>query len=97
MVKTNVDGSTLGCAVILRAKQLIAVLGISRSTAYARMNPASSQFDPNFPKPIRLSSASKRGAVGWLTHDVAAYLELCANLSQRNIPKAGIQTGEAIK
>jgi prophage regulatory protein len=97
MTNINVDVNTIGGAAILRAKQLIAVLGISRSTAYARMNPASSQYDPNFPQPIRLSSASKRGAVGWLMRDVTSYINLCANLSQRDIAKADIQTSEAIK
>jgi prophage regulatory protein len=51
--------------IILRRRQVEARVGLSRSTLYALI------ADGLFPEPIRLSSQ----AVGWLSHEVDAWLE----------------------
>jgi len=79
----NTIKSNAAPVAIMRLPQLREVVQQSRSTIYAKMNPRAKQYDPNFPKPIRLSaSASGRGSVGWLEHEVQAYLHLCAKRSR---------------
>lgn len=56
---------------ILRLRQLLKALGISRSTVYLRIDPKSKYYDPVFPKPIRLGAK----AVGWVLSDVYDYIE----------------------
>lgn len=46
---------------ILRMSELTTLLGISRSSIYEKLNPKSSYYDAEFPKPVRLGAAS----VGW--------------------------------
>ena len=60
---------------VLRLKDVLVMIGISRSTLYDWMNPESRRFN-GFPKPF------KRGlhAVGWCESDVTAWIE-----SRRNI------------
>ncbi|MGG5415670.1 AlpA family phage regulatory protein [Edwardsiella tarda] len=41
--------------------ELTMILGISRSSIYEKLNPRSKYYDADFPKPVRLGSAS----VGW--------------------------------
>ncbi len=67
--------------VVLRRKQLEAKIGLSRSAVYARINPASPQFDPNFPKPIEMG-CGKNPPVGWLSHEVDAWLALLVQNSR---------------
>lgn len=57
--------------VILRRKQLEARIGASRATIYDWLNPKSPRHDVTFPKQVRLSL----GTVGWLEHEVNAWLE----------------------
>ena len=69
--------------VILRLPQLIKLIGVSRSSIYGKMNPKTVQFDPDFPKPIRLGiSTAGRGSVGWLEHEVVEYIKLCTARSR---------------
>ena len=56
---------------IARLDMLLALIGISRSTVYNRINPKSKYYDPMFPRPIRLGAR----AVGWVLEDVYAYIE----------------------
>ena len=58
-------------ATILRRRSVEARLGLSRSTLYDKINPKSPRYDVTFPKPIRLGGS----AVGWLEHEVDAWLE----------------------
>ena len=46
---------------ILRMTELTAILGISRSSIYEKLNPKSRYYDAEFPRPVRLGAAS----VGW--------------------------------
>lgn len=58
---------------ILRRKQVEARTGLSRSTIYAKLtrNPKRpGDYDPTFPRPIPVGVR----AVGWLEHEVDAWL-----------------------
>lgn len=55
---------------IERRRDLESRLRLSRSTIYDKINPKSPRYDATFPKPIRLGG----GAVGWLTHEIDAWL-----------------------
>ncbi|AUV27520.1 TPA: helix-turn-helix transcriptional regulator [Klebsiella michiganensis] len=55
---------------ILRMAELTALLGISRSSIYEKLNPKSRYYDADFPKPIRLGAAS----VGWRSTSVDEWL-----------------------
>lgn len=61
--------------LVIRRRELAALLGISRSTTYLREKPSSPYFDPLFPKSIKLGGAR---ATGFLLADVLAYLEALA-------------------
>lgn len=66
---------------IVRPKDTAKECGFALSTLWGRLNPKSTQFDPEFPRPFRLSSNRARGAVGWLRADIMAYLDKCAQRS----------------
>lgn len=60
---------------ILRRKQAEARIGLSRSTIYGKLkfNPKRPhEFDPTFPKPIKLGASAK--AVGWIESEIDAWL-----------------------
>lgn len=62
-------------SAILRRTKIEELFGISRSTIYARLDPKSSQFDPDFPKPFKLNpNAGSAGAIGWLHSECQAYI-----------------------
>lgn len=41
---------------VLRFKQVLERVGLSRSTIYDRMNPASPRYDSSFPKPMKMEN-----------------------------------------
>ncbi|HHQ4498996.1 TPA: helix-turn-helix transcriptional regulator [Aeromonas hydrophila] len=55
---------------VIRIKDLIAKIGIARSTIYDWMNPKSPRFNSTFPKPVRIGLS----AIGWLEHEVDAWI-----------------------
>lgn len=57
--------------VVLRKRQLCQRIGLSPAHVYAMLDAKSPSFDPSFPSQIRLGAA----AVGWLEHEVQAWLE----------------------
>ncbi|WP_236201248.1 helix-turn-helix transcriptional regulator [Pseudomonas pseudonitroreducens] len=63
---------------ILRIKQVSAVIGLSRSTIYDRMNPSSPRYDEKFPRPIRIGKSS----VGWLESSLNEWIELMMGNAQ---------------
>lgn len=55
---------------VLRTKPMTDKSGVSRSSAYNKINPASKYFDPSFPKPIRLGARS----IGWRESEIDAWI-----------------------
>ncbi|MGU5638088.1 AlpA family phage regulatory protein [Aeromonas hydrophila] len=55
---------------VLRCKDVIEKLGISRSSLYDRLKPSSPRFDPSFPQSIHLGANS----VGWLEHEIDTWV-----------------------
>ena len=55
---------------VIRMKDLVVLLGLSRSTIYNKINPRSRWYDNRFPAPRRLGGAS----IGWLLADIEAWL-----------------------
>lgn len=68
---TAIGSNAMRLSTVLRLRQLLQALGISRSTVYLRIDPKSKYYDPVFPKPIRLGAK----AVGWVLSDVYDYIE----------------------
>ena len=62
---------------IIRLKELIILIELSRSTIYDKQNPKSKRYDPNFPKRIKLGAR----AVGWRRADVNSWLDSMINKS----------------
>ena len=67
---------------ILRRKHLEALIGLSRSTIYSRLDPESPHFDADFPKPINLGSG-KNPPVGWLQSEVETWLDAQITASRK--------------
>lgn len=59
---------------ILRLKQMLAVVNISKSNAYDKLNPKSPRYDPLFPKPIKLGGRS----IGFIESEIQGWLQLRA-------------------
>jgi len=57
--------------VILRKRQLCERIGLSPAQVYAMLDSKSPSHDPTFPRQIRLGAS----AVGWLEHEIQAWLE----------------------
>lgn len=56
---------------ILRLKQLVGLLGLSRSSIYDRMNIRSPRYDVTFPRPIKLGKST----IGWIESDISAWID----------------------
>lgn len=57
---------------VLRTKDLIAKIGMARSTIYDWLDPKSPRHDCTFPKPFKIGKSSN----AWLEHDVDRWLIL---------------------
>ena len=57
--------------VIVRASELRAIFGISRSVAYDKIDPKSAYYDPSFPRPVKLTGA----AIGWRYADLMRWVD----------------------
>ena len=55
----------------LRIKALCNMLGLSRSTIYGKINPASSQYDATFPRPFKIGAM----AVAWSRIEISNWLQ----------------------
>lgn len=75
MIRSDI---TMG-ALVVRVKRALELLQISRSAMYAKWDPKSPQFDPTFPKRVRLGANS----VGVLLADIEAWIkaQACAHTS----------------
>lgn len=56
---------------ILRCKDVIAILGIGKSTLYDWINHNSKRYDPTFPKSFKIGSAS----VGWDENEINTWID----------------------
>lgn len=64
-----------GSDQILRPSELAEMLGISKSTLWARLKVGDPRYDPDFPRPFPLhDNISGKGAVGFLKSEVTAYI-----------------------
>jgi len=59
---------------VIRIPEVTKKCGFSRSVIYGKLSEKSPNYDPSFPKPIKLSS----NAVGWFEHEIIQWLELKA-------------------
>lgn len=64
---------------LLRRKQVEQSLGLSRSTIYARLDPKSRHYDPDFPKPIKLGATS----IAFVESEVQEYIAHCIASSRK--------------
>ncbi|WP_422156520.1 AlpA family phage regulatory protein [Vreelandella titanicae] len=55
---------------VLRMKQLVQKIGLSRSFVYEKINPESPHYDDTFPMPFKLG----KSAVGWYESEVDQWL-----------------------
>lgn len=62
---------------VLRIKEVIHLVGLSRSAIYDRINPKSPRYDESFPKPLKLGMNSRNIAVGWLERDLTQWMMKC--------------------
>lgn len=67
---------------ILRRQKVEEGLGVSRSTIYGWLNPQSSQYLPEFPKPIRLG----KSAVGWREDEILEFIESRSRCRHQKAP-----------
>lgn len=63
---------------MIRLSTLVKRLGVSQSTVYNKLNPASPYYDPGFPKQVKLGS----GAVAWIEGEVNDWLQTQIHLSR---------------
>ena len=56
---------------VIRINEVLAYIGISRSTLYEKINPKSKYFDESFPQPVRLGLNS----VGWIEGEVITWIK----------------------
>ena len=59
---------------IIRVKELAARLSVSTATIWNMTNPNSRHYNPDFPRPVKVSA----NITGWLENEIAAYLAECA-------------------
>lgn len=58
---------------IIRRGQLIAKIGLSKSSIYARLDRKSPNYDPDFPRPVPLGNG-KNPPIGWIEQEVDEYI-----------------------
>lgn len=63
----------------IRLREVLSILGVSKSTLYSRLSLASPSYDPEMPKPFKLGNSknSERAPSVWWESDVIAYLDAC--------------------
>lgn len=71
---------------MLPLQEVIRRTGLSRSSIYNRLNPASPYYDPTFPRPVRLGSTS---SIRFVESELEAWLEQCVAVSRSDhaVPK----------
>lgn len=59
---------------LIRAKELAVRLSVSTATVWNMANPKSRHYNPNFPKPIKVSA----NVTGWIESEISRYIQECA-------------------
>lgn len=67
----------------IRIRQVLGMLGIGKSTLYARLNPKSESYDPKMPPPFRLGASARSPSVWW-EHEVLEFLESSATACRKH-------------
>lgn len=62
----------------IRLPEVLGIVGVSKSTWYARLNPRSPSHDPRVPKPFKIGTTERSPSVWWRSA-VTAYVKACAN------------------
>lgn len=62
----------------IRLPVVLNLVGVSKSTWYALLNPRSKTFDPRAPQPFKLGPSPNSPSVWWRSA-VVAYLKVCAS------------------
>jgi predicted DNA-binding transcriptional regulator AlpA len=62
----------------IRLPEVLAIVGVSKSTWYARLNVNSPSYDPRAPKPFKLGTSERSPSVWWRSA-VMAYVSACAD------------------
>lgn len=65
-------GQTFMMNQIINIKEVIQFTSISRAKIYEMINEDSKYYDPNFPKPVRLSESR----IGWVALEVHQWIEV---------------------
>lgn len=58
---------------LIRLPDVIARTSLSRSSIYARLDRRSRSFDASFPRPVKLSAAT-RGSVAWVLQEIEGWI-----------------------
>lgn len=66
---------------VIRLKELVEYMGLSRSAIYERLDKNSPRYREDFPKSFRLGG----GAVGWYISEIDAWLARCSENQQSEI------------
>jgi prophage regulatory protein len=69
---------------MLPIKEVVHILGKSRSWVYSKMSKTNTSFDPTFPTPVKLSKTSSL----WIESELMAWLESRIKLTRRVVEEA---------
>lgn len=84
-----VDNGTLPTKLVIRIDEAASILGIAKSTIWARANPKSTRYDPDFPTIFPLhSNPSGKGAVGIYWADLDQYVRTRRDLTRISDPRS---------
>lgn len=58
---------------VIRISKVCDKTGLSKSAIWYKLDPKNPRFDPDMPKPFKLSANGR--SVGWLESEIDAYIE----------------------
>jgi len=84
-IEASAAKQVTSCRRAIRLPEVLDILGISKSTLYGRINPASPYYDEAMPKPFKLGNSrnADRAPAVWWEDQCLSYLETCADVSRR--------------
>jgi predicted DNA-binding transcriptional regulator AlpA len=66
----------------IRLPEVLTIVGVSKSTWYARLNPKSPFYDPRAPRPFKLGT-SDRSPSAWSLIATLGYIGVCAGMQNQ--------------